>query len=330
MCAAPGTRVRIISRIEEFGNPGRCPVHCTIGMFDGLHRGHRRVIERTVAAARTDRGLSVAITFDRHPATVVAPERAPSLIYPLHRRRKLLEATSLDFLWIIPFDRDFSRIGGREFLEMIHLRLRPLQSICVGPDFHFGHRRSGSPRLLRECAPALGYRLPRIEPVRLDGREVSSTAIRSLIARGALTEAGALLGRDYTLCGTVVRGRQLGRRLGFPTANLDTRGLVLPPPGVYPVRAALGEERLDGVANIGTRPTVGSGEEEPTAEVHLLDFDEDIHGRTLELSLCERLRRERRFESLEALGKRIEQDIALAREHLVRRRFEPERFRHCQ
>ena len=281
-------------------------------MFDGLHLGHQQVIRGVVQRAGRAKGFSIAVTFDRHPAQVVSPERAPALIYPLHKRRTLLEETRIDILWIIPFDRPFSQTGANDFLELLCRRLRPLKMICVGPGFHFGRRRSGNIQLLRDRSADLGYELPKVVPVRRQGEEVSSTAIRRLIAEGSLETAGKRLGRRYAVCGQVVPGQRIGRGLGFPTANLDVSGIVLPPNGVYPALVKVRNRTFQGVANIGRRPTVGNTGGPPLAEAHLFDFDQNLYGEYLEARLFERIRPEQKFPSRRLLRDQIKKDVETA------------------
>lgn len=304
--------MRIFRQIEEFQNLGRREIFCAIGMFDGLHLGHRHVIRCAVQRARQAKGLSIAVTFDRHPAQVVAPERAPALIYPLRKRRALLEETRLDLLWIIPFDRQFSQTSGNDFLELLCERLRPLKMICVGPGFHFGRRRSGDIQLLRDRSIDLGYELPEVAPVRRQGQEVSSTAIRRWIAEGRLEAVGKRLGRKYAVCGQVVPGQKIGRGFGFPTANLNVSGIVLPPNGVYPALVKVKSRTFQGVANIGCRPTVRETGEPPLAEAHLFDFDQNLYGEHLEVQLLQRIRPEQKFPNRRLLRDQIKKDAKAA------------------
>ncbi len=304
--------MKVLRQIEEFQNLDRRKTFCAIGMFDGLHLGHQHVIRQAIQQARRAKGLSIAVTFDRHPAQIIVPEREPALIYPFRKRRKLLEETQIDLLWIIPFDLPFSQTSANDFLELLCERLRPLKMICVGPGFHFGRQRSGNIQLLQNRSTDLGYKLPEINPIRQQGQEVSSTAIRKLIAEGRLEAAGKRLGRKYALCGQVVPGQKIGRGLGFPTANLDVAGIVLPPNGVYPALAKVKNRTFQGVANIGCRPTVKEIGEPPLAEVHFFDFNQDIYGEHLEVQLLKRIRPEQKFPSRELLRDQIKKDTEAA------------------
>lgn len=304
--------MKVLRQIEEFQNLDRRETFCAIGMFDGLHLGHQHVIRLAIQQAKRAKGLSIAVTFDRHPAQIIVPERVPALIYPLRKRRLLLEETQLDLLWIIPFDLPFSQTSANDFLELLCERLWPLKMICVGPGFHFGRQRSGNIQLLRDRSADLGYNLPEIAPIRQQGEEVSSTAIRKLIVEGRLEAAGKRLGRKYAVCGQVVPGQKIGRGLGFPTANLDVSGIVLPPSGVYPALARVKNRTFQGMANIGCRPTVGEIGEPPLAEVHLFDFDQNLYGEHLEVRLLQRIRPEQKFPSRRLLRDQIKKDAKTA------------------
>lgn len=307
--------MEIIRNLEDYDNKGR-GVYCTIGMFDGLHLGHQHVIQSTVIEARKTGGIALGITFDQHPARVVAPEYAPEMIYPLSKRTKLLTTTELDVAWVIPFTIKFSQITGQNFLEHLHTQLRPLKLICVGPDFHFGHKRSGNIQLLRNEAPRLGFDLPEIKPVKDSEAEISSTVIRSQVREGKLADAKRKLGRPYEICGPVIQGQKIGRSIGFPTANLDSTDLVLPPNGVYAVSVKLAAKQINGVMNIGLRPTLNSTDSQRTVEVHLFDFDEEIYDQSIEIEPIGLIRSEIKFPSVEALKRQIEIDCLQAREML--------------
>lgn len=283
-----------------------------IGVFDGVHLGHQEIIRRTVESARARDALALVLTFDRHPNAVVAPERVPPMISTPAQKARLLAALGVDVLWVMPFDEATSRLSGEAFVRRLAEATGGLATVCVGADFVFGYRRSGDVALLRRLGAEWGFEVIALPPVLVDGVAVSSTRIREAIRRGDFAEAARLLGREYALAGAVVRGAGRGRELGFPTANLDTRGLVLPPNGVYAARARLERETWPAVINIGVRPTVASAAAEPCVEAHLLGFEGELLGRELELVPVARLRDERAFPSLEALRAQIAQDAAQA------------------
>ena len=304
--------MKILSNLNDFDNQGR-GVFCTIGMFDGLHRGHQHVIQHTVDKAKECGGRSLAITFEPHPARIVAPEHAPAMIYPFSKRRELLSKTNIDFAWIIGFDQEFSKITGLDFLQLLWEKLKPLRLICVGRDFHFGYKRSGNFKLLKEHSKRLNFMLPEITPITHGSAEVSSTVIRNHIREGQFDEVENRLGRPYEICGRVVEGKQIGRTIGFPTANLDVETLVIPPDGVYPVMAQLNGQRFQGIMNIGMRPTQSKENSRRSAEVHLFNFTENIYGQTMEVKPYKQLRREQKFPTLDELVTQIKRDIAQAK-----------------
>jgi riboflavin kinase/FMN adenylyltransferase len=267
-----------------------------------------------VADAQQHETLSLVVTFDRHPNAIVASAHVPPLIYSAPQKLRAIEALGADATWLIRFDEEFSRRTGEEFVRALARDFGPLHSVCVGSEFAFGHKRSGNVELLRRLGQELKFTVHGLASVALDGRTVSSTRIREAIAHGELDAASQMLGRNYALAGRVVKGDQLGRQLGFPTANLDVAGLVLPPQGVYAAHAHTGGRTLRAAVNIGVRPTLAGATTATRVEAHLLDFQEDIYGRDLELAFVKSLRAERKFESLEALREQIGRDVAAARE----------------
>jgi riboflavin kinase/FMN adenylyltransferase len=305
--------MEILHAAQELEPAGR-PVCAAIGVFDGVHLGHQRVIRQTLADARPGRGLAVVITFDRHPNAVVAPDRVPPLIYSLPQKLRTIGAWGVDVTWLIPFDDAFSRQSGQAFVRGLARDFGSLHSVCVGAEFTFGHKRSGDVGLLRELGRELGFAVHGMEAVNTDGLAVSSTRIRDAIRAGDTEAASRMLGRPYALAGRVVRGDGLGRQLGFPTANLETHGLVLPPSGVYAVRALVQGRPHAAVLNIGFRPTLGSTVPQLQVEVHLPGFEGDLYGAELEVTFVGKLRDERKFPSLEALNAQIAQDIRAARD----------------
>ncbi len=284
-----------------------------IGVFDGVHLGHQQVIRRTVADAVQQQGLSVIVTFDRHPSAVVAPARVPPRVHSLPQKLRAIEALGAEATWLIRFDESFSRQTGEEFVRHLARDFGHLHSICVGNGFTFGHKRSGNVELLRQLGHEMKFTVHGLAAVALDGRAVSSTRIREAIALGHLDAAGQMLGRAYSLAGQVVKGDQLGRKLGFPTANVDGAGLALPPNGVYAAHARTQGRTFRAVVNIGVRPTVADAAPSHRVEAHVLDWDGDLYGQELELTFVEKLREERRFESIEALRGQIARDVTAAR-----------------
>jgi riboflavin kinase/FMN adenylyltransferase len=305
--------MKVIQHAREL-QPGNKRVCLAIGFFDGVHLGHQQIIRQTIADARQHEGLSLVITFDNHPNTVVAPDRVPELIYPLSQKVQTIDSLGADSLLLVHFDRTFSQLTGEAFIRTLARDLGHVRSICVGTNFTFGHKRAGNVELLRSLGSELGFVVHAVSAVSLDGRAVSSTRIRESVAAGDLDAASQLLGRSYSLSGKVLRGDGLGRKLGFPTANLDTTGLVLPPIGVYAVHADIEGQMHRAVLNIGCRPTVGVAQPQLRVEAHLLDFSGDLYGQPLSLIFAGKLRDERKFDSLAELQSQIARDISAARE----------------
>jgi riboflavin kinase/FMN adenylyltransferase len=305
---------------------GSRPVCLAIGVFDGVHLGHQRVIRQAVGDAAECGGLSVVITFDRHPAAVLAPARVPPLIYPLARKLRAFAELGPDTACVIHFDKAVSEIAGEDFIRGLARDCGRLQSLSVGRAFTFGRGRSGNVALLNALGKELHFAVHALAEVSLDGRPVSSTRVRAAVRAGRFALAGRMLGRPYALCGRIIKGRGVGRQLGVPTANLDVAGLVLPPSGVYAARAfVLGRSHAAAV-NIGSRPTLAPQESHSSyssyssvaplfqVEAHLLDFTGDLYGEELELAFLKKLRAEQKFASLPALREQILRDIARARQ----------------
>jgi riboflavin kinase/FMN adenylyltransferase len=294
-------------------NPGPGGVCVAIGVFDGVHLGHQCVIGRACREARQHGAMSVVVTFDRHPNAVVAPQHVPPLIHPLSKKLRVIASLGLDAACVIHFDRAFSEISGEQFIRGLARDFKAIRGICVGETFLFGHRRSGNVALLKALGGELGFALHALPDVFLGGQPVSSTRIREAVRAAQFDLAGQMLGRTYTLCGPVVAGARLGRTLGFPTANLDVAGILVPPAGVYAAEARWDGEIRRAAVNIGRRPTVYSAEGGLCVEAHLLDFAGDIYGREIELMFLGKLREERQFPSAAALQEQIAQDVAAVR-----------------
>jgi riboflavin kinase/FMN adenylyltransferase len=294
-------------------NAGKRKVCLAIGFFDGVHLGHQQIIRQTIADARQHEGVALVITFDCHPNNVVAPARVPPLIYSLPQKLRAIEALGAHTLLLIHFDKPFSEQPGEAFVRALVRDLGGIQSLCVGSNFVFGHKRGGNVELLKKLGQELKFTVHGMASVALDGEPVSSTRVREAISAGDLDAASQMLGRAYSLAGTVVRGDRLGHKIGFPTANLEAAGRALTPNGVYAVHAQIFETRerssYRGVLNIGIRPTVADKNPQRRVEVHLLDFQGELYEKEIELTFVEKLRDELKFPSLDTLREQISRDI---------------------
>jgi riboflavin kinase/FMN adenylyltransferase len=304
--------MKIIQIANQLGQ-GSHRVCLAIGVFDGVHLGHQQIIRQTIVDARVHDALAVVITFDRHPNSVVAPERVPKMIYSPSQKIRALDKLGAQVLWEFCFDRNFSQKTGEAFIGELVRELGRVHSICVGADFVFGHQRSGNVALLQKLGKDLDFQVHGLAAVSLDGLVVSSTRIREKIREGDFDSASQMLGRPYAICGQVISGDRLGRQLGFPTANLDVTHLNLPPNGVYAGLTRVGGQSYRTALNIGLRPTLGSPLPQLRVEAHLLDFSGDLYGSELEVELGEKLRDERKFASTDDLRQQIALDVARVR-----------------
>jgi riboflavin kinase / FMN adenylyltransferase len=298
----------IIHAANELNPAGR-KVCLAIGFFDGVHLGHQQIIRQTITDARQHDAVSLVVTFDRHANTVVAPGRVPPLIYSLPQKLRAIESLGPDALLLMNFDKALSEQTGEAFVRALARDLGHIQSLCVGANFVFGYKRGGNVALLGSLGAELKFVVHGMAAISLDGQAVSSTRIREAIRAGDLDGVSQMLGRGYSIAGTVVRGDGLGHQLGFPTANLDATGLVLPPHGVYAVLAEVGGKRHRAVLNIGLRPTLKDPNPQLRVEAHLVDFAGDVYGQELEVAFIEKLRAEKQFASLAELRQQIAQDI---------------------
>jgi riboflavin kinase/FMN adenylyltransferase len=316
--------LRTIAGSASIGDPFERPI-LTIGNFDGIHLGHRAILDTVTQRARAVRGEAVVYTFDPHPRKVLAGAAAPRLLTTLEQKLELLALAGVDAVIVEPFDLAFARTPAEVFIrEFVHARIHPLE-VYVGYDFHFGRDREGSMRLLTELGPRLGFSVTILPEVVVGEDDVNSSRIRQLLGDARVEEAARLLGRDYTVRGRVGKGEARGRRIGFPTANLDLENEVLPAPGVYAGRLGFLDDgdppigtTLPAVTNVGTRPTFGASDR-VVVEAHLIDFSGDVYGRRVELSFRHHLRPERRFAGVEALRAQIDADREEARRRLEAR-----------
>lgn len=300
--------LRSISELAEIHGP----LVLAAGVFDGLHLGHRAVIERAIADARAAGGIPVVVTFDPHPAAILRPEQAPSLLTSTRHKLRLLADAGIAHTLMLDFTTEFAAQPPEIFILALAEVCRPLCEICVGEDWAFGRARSGNLALLSELGKKLGFAAVGVPAVEVDGRAVSSTAIRAAVEEGKLDAAARLLGREFSVLGRVIEGRRLGRTLGFPTANVQPESEQLPRNGVYAVRALLDRQSYAGIANVGVRPTVSAGEQR-LVEVHLFDFSRDIYGSDIEVVFQRFVRSEKKFPGIEALRQQIAHDVAEVR-----------------
>ena len=301
--------MRLIHAPAEVEVSGRGGLFLTVGNFDGFHLGHQAVIAELTTTAEPRGGVSVAVTFDPHPVTVVDPERSPALLTPGDEKAALISQTAIGSLLVVDFTESVAALDPWGFLSWIGVG--PGSHLCLGYDFHMGQGRSGDIECLSKLGRDVGFGLDVIPPVLHEGSPISSSRIRERIAEGDVESAALMLGRPYRLGGTVVRGDGAGRGLRSPTANLDPPARkMLPADGVYFVRTdCLGGR--PGLLYVGTRPTLGGGPRR--AEVHLLDFEGELYGATLELDIVERLRGDSAFASSEDLAAQIQADVERAR-----------------
>ncbi len=289
-----------------------------VGTFDGVHVGHHEIIRHAIADAKAGGRKSVVFTFDRHPAELLAPDRVPGYLTTPSQKIRWLSALKPDALLIARFDRDFSELSPETFLKGILKERLGAAAIVVGTNFLFGKARAGDREYLAENQSRFDYTLHALEPILLDDAPASSTRIRECLRAGEIAEAEGMLGHPFLLAGTVVKGQQLGRKLGYPTANLSLEvAQVVPLDGIYAVEAYLQDGRkFGGACSIGNRPTIEKAGR--SIETYLFDFDEDIYETTMEVRFVRRLRAEAKFESLEALITQIDEDVRQAKEILTR------------
>ncbi|MDQ3117803.1 MAG: bifunctional riboflavin kinase/FAD synthetase [Verrucomicrobiota bacterium] len=305
--------MRILRSIPELAQiPG--PVFLAIGVFDGVHRGHQAVISTAARHAEEAGGTAVVVTFDPHPAKILRPQESPRLLTATQHKIELIRALGVSHLLVLEFDREFAATAPADFVRQLVSAARPLREICVGQEWSFGKSRAGNLALLKELGAELDFNVVGVEPVTSEGAIVSSTAIRKAVEAGDFKNAARMLGRDYTILGTVEEGKHLGRSLGFPTANLSAHSEQFPPNGVYAAEGLLEGKTLRGVVNLGVRPTIESDVPQRVLEFHVFDLDQDLYGKDIELRFLQYLRPEQKFENLAALREQIARDVVAAQE----------------
>jgi riboflavin kinase/FMN adenylyltransferase len=286
----------------------------TIGVFDGVHPGHRHLISRLKELARKQGNLSGVITFRQHPQEVLSPRnRLPSL-NGLEQRTALLKKEGADFVIPLSFTPELANLSPERFLNLLKENLK-MKGLVVGPDFALGKNREGDIDTLRRLGKEMGFKVTVVPPMTIDGETVSSTAIRQALAEGDMKRAEKLLGRPFRLQGRVVGGDKRGKRLGFPTANIEVAsGQALPAGGVYACRAYINGKVYSAMTNIGTRPTFGGGPR--VIETYLLDYKGELYGQELAIDIIERLRDEKKFDTPEQLKEQIAEDVRQGRARL--------------
>jgi riboflavin kinase/FMN adenylyltransferase len=294
--------------------PDPRPAAVTVGVFDGVHRGHRQLIAATVGAAREISGMAVAVTFAPHPRAVLDPPNAPPEITTLAEKHELLAEEGIDRIVVVPFTREVSQWSAERFCRRL-LEGFDVRRLLVGPGFALGHDRQGDTAYLRRFGAAHGFAVVEVQPISEDGVRVSSTRIRSALVSGDVAGAAHLLGRAYTVDGIVERGNGVGRRLGFPTANLSVEaGKCLPALGIYASWLRVRGRWHPAATSVGYRPTFGG--DRLTVEAHILDFDADIYDEWVRLAFSDRLREERMYADEASLIAQMHRDIAQTRRRL--------------
>ncbi len=305
--------MRILRSIPELAQISG-PVFLAIGVFDGVHRGHQAVISTAARHAQEAGGTAVVVTFDPHPAKILRPQESPRLLTATQHKIELIRALGVSHLLVLKFDREFAATAPADFVRQLVAAAKPLREICVGQEWSFGKNRAGNLTLLKELGAEHDFNVVGVEPVTADGAIVSSTAIRRAVEAGDFATAARMLGRNYTILGTVEEGKHLGRSLGFPTANLSAHSEQFPPNGVYAAEGLLEGKTLRGVVNLGVRPTIESEVPQRVLEFHVFDLDQDLYGKDIELRFLQYLRSEQKFENLAALREQIARDVKSAKE----------------
>ncbi len=345
--------MQIFTRLESFSPDPKAPLILGLGNFDGVHLGHRKLLSRVIEAARPperkQKGKAAVFTFQEHPQGVLHPQNRLLLLTSPESRLSLFRELGIEVCFFIPFTTEFSRVEPEVFVKDILKNKLGVEKVFLGANARFGHERRGDSQLMARLAGEYGFGFEEIPPVESGGDIVSSSRIRNYVQEGRFEEAGQCLGRPFSILAKVVRGDGRGKSLGYPTANLEIGPYALPPLGVYPVQVRLvsspntfvgdpqadsrlphkgaaslkhaGMTKLKGVLNYGCRPTFKSRQPEPLLEVFILDFAEDLYGKTLEVVFYPRLREEMAFEGPETLKKQIAQDVENARQYFASRPF---------
>jgi riboflavin kinase/FMN adenylyltransferase len=300
----------LYSSIDEISAPLHNPV-VTIGNFDGVHLGHREIFKRLKSAARLLDGVSVVITFHPHPLHVIDPSRSLTLINTLEEKITLIEASGVDYLIVIPFTQEFASIDAAVFVEKTLVARIGMKKIIIGYDYAFGRGRAGNSRMLESLGKKLLFEVEELSPIVTGDTVYSSSLIRKMISEGNVSDVVRFLGRHFSLAGSVVHGAHRGKTLGFPTANISTDKELIPADGVYAVKVKIDDRLYDAACNIGSNPTFGTAP--ASIEVFILDFTMELYDSEIRVYFIERIREEKRFDSIEELKEAIADDVARCR-----------------
>lgn len=285
----------------------------TLGVFDGVHRAHQKIINTVIKKAKKKRLSALAITFSPHPANILNKTARVPLLISLKHRLHLLNELGLDYVIVLRFSKKLSRMSARDFIKSILSKIH-INEIIVGRNFFFGRYKKGNFKDLKKFSSSYGYRVNTVPALKSSGKLISSTWIRSLILKGDLKKAASLLSRPVGILGTVIKGHKRGRIIGFPTANINPHHEAIPPSGVYAVKIILHKRPYKGILNIGVKPTFKKSppDREPTIEVHIFNFNKSIYGKELEIIFVKKIRREKKFKDMFHLKKQIKQDEKFA------------------
>ena len=300
--------MQIEDELAQFSPPGETLL--TIGVFDGVHLGHKFLISQVVNLAKKENRLSCVITFRQHPRDLLAPKTKLLYLCTVEERIQLLKNEGVDIVVALSFNRELAKLSAREFVSLLvkHLKMRGL---VIGPDFSLGKNREGNAETLRALGQEMGFSVTVVAPKLITGEVASSTIIRQALADGDMEKVMRLLGRPFSLHGKVARGEHRGTGLGFPTINLNVDAkMALPPDGVYATRAYIGGQEYQAMTNIGRRPTFGENNER-TIESFILHYNQDIYGKDVKIEIIKRLREEKHFDNVEELKKQIAEDVKL-------------------
>lgn len=294
-------------------------VAVTIGVFDGVHIGHQVVIQRLISVAKNHSLLTAALIFDPPPVEYFQSGQKKSSLTNRNQKIAIFERLGIDLMILVPFSSSIARQSADEFIQEVLINQLRTKAVVSGYDWQFGKGRAGNPEVLESMGERHGIDIEIVAPKYFDGKPVHSTWIRKEVEKGNLDLVAKLLGRKYSIAGTVIKGDQRGRKIGFPTVNINPEELVLPPSGVYAIRANLDDRSIDGVLNMGTRPSFD--DQKFQVEAHLFDFNQIVYGHQVEMILVTKIREEREFSDLEGLTSQIQADIDSARSALLKTEF---------